>query len=139
MQLVDAPHQRKIDLGDHSGQVVHVRVRDLQQFGLPVNREIVGSVDHFFTLASSKRPSATAKKSISNACWPILACMSFTLGPVFSRFSAGVRNTPMAASINCARHWAIWLPCRSNFSASSAKVLSSFKAATATFALNAAV
>jgi hypothetical protein len=38
-------------------------------------------IDHRFALASSIRPSATAKKSFSIASCPIFACRSFTLGP----------------------------------------------------------
>src|SRR6266542_1927156 len=99
----------------------------------------MGGVDHFFALAPSMRPSAPAKKSFSKANSPIFACMSFTLGPWDSRFSAGVRNTPIAPSSSCAFHCTIWLAWTSNFSDSSAKVLSPLSAASATFALYVAV
>src|SRR5450755_1892062 len=100
----------------------------------------MGLDDHRFALASPTRPSATSKKSFSNVSWPILACMSFVLGPCSPpRFSAGDRNTPIAPSSNCVFHCVIWLPCTSYFSTSSASVLSPFNAAKATFALNAAV
>src|SRR5450759_47549 len=71
----------------------------------------MGLDDHRFALASPTRPSATSKKSFSNVSWPILACMSFVLGPCSPPY----------------------------FSTSSASVLSPFNAAKATFALNAAV
>src|SRR5450755_2616580 len=100
----------------------------------------MGLDNHRFALASPTRPSATSKKSFSNVSWPILACMSFVLGPCSPpRFSAGDRNTPIAPSSNCVFHCVIWLPCTSYFSTSSASVLSPFNAARATFALNAAV
>jgi hypothetical protein len=38
---------------------------------------------------------------------PIFACMSLTLGPWVSRFSAGVRNTPSAPSSNWVFHCTI--------------------------------
>ncbi len=46
------------------------------------------------------RPSAPAKKSISSACWPILACMSLTFGPGFPLLRRR-QNTSVALSSNC--------------------------------------
>src|SRR6266446_5216263 len=140
MQLVDGAHQRQILLWRRHRQVIHVRPRDLQQLRLPLHWQRVRLDDHRFALASPTRPSATSKKSTSSASCPILACISFAVGPCsVPRFSAGDRNTPIAPSSNCVFHCTTWLACTSYFSASSASVLSPFSAANATFALNVAV
>src|SRR3954453_5340529 len=107
VQFVDAPHQIQIGLWRRPRQVVHRGARELQQLRLPRNGKDVFGIDHRFALASSIRPSATAKKSFSIASWPIFACRSFTLGPSALRFSVAVANTSPARSRSWAFHCVI--------------------------------
>jgi hypothetical protein len=95
MQLVDAPHQHRGRLRRWWRPVVHRRARHVEQLRLAHDRQRVGRIDHRFALASPIRPSAPAKKSISSACSPILACSAFKSGPA-SRLSAAVAKLPGA-------------------------------------------
>src|SRR3954469_16736895 len=135
VQFVDAPHQIQIGLWRRPRQVVHRGARELQQLRLPRNGKDVFGIDHRFALASSIRPSATAKKSVSIASWPIFACRSFTLGPSALRFSVAVANTSPARSRSWAFHCVICWGWTSKRSESCASVRSPLRAAKATFAL----
>ena len=85
------------------------------------------------------RPSATAKKSISIACWPILACNEPMSGPpAASLRSAAVAKISVERMINSDFHCVIWFVCTSYCVLNSPSVFSPLTAAKATFALNAA-
>src|SRR5919107_2411790 len=98
----------------------------------------MGVVDHRFALGHTPAlPSAPSKKSLARVSSPILACsvLTSTGGLADPAFSAP--NTPAAPSRSWAFHWVIWFGCTSNCWANSARVLSPFTAARATFALKA--
>src|SRR5258708_1206193 len=139
MQLVEPPHDRQIGRRNRTRQVIDAAPAQPKQPGLPLQRQIMVAVDHRFTLSMPALLSAPAKKSFSNASWPILACNSFrsTGGDVAP--SATPPKTPAAPSSNCPRHVVIWFGWTSNCCASSASVLSPLTAAKATFALKAGV
>src|SRR5215218_1276201 len=97
------------------------------------------AVDHRFALGDSPAlPSALSKKSLTRVSSPILACRVFTStgGAPVPALGSGP-NTPAAPSRSWAFHWVIWLGCTSNCWANSARVVSPFTAARATFALKA--
>jgi len=56
----------------------------------------MGFVDHFFALAPSIRPSATAKKPISIACWTILTCSV----PISGRLAASLRSAALKKNLS---------------------------------------
>jgi hypothetical protein len=97
VQRIQAAHQCQIRRRHRARRVIHRRARELQQPRLPRDGELVGPIDHRFALEPGLRPSAPAKKSISSACWPILACSAFTStggvgaasGPPFGREDRG--------------------------------------------------
>ena len=107
VQLVNAPHQDQIPLRCGRRPVVLARARELQNLALPLQRQLVATVDHHFALASSMRPSATDKKSFSKVSCPIFACMSLIVGPV--SFLAPRAKTASACSANCCFQARIWL------------------------------
>src|SRR6185312_8006275 len=103
VQLVDAPLQREISLGNRPRHVVDRRSRDVEQLGLARNRQCVLRVDHFFALSMPALPSALSKKSFSSASCPILACNAFrsTGGSSLRR---GFSKTSPARSSSCFFH-----------------------------------
>src|SRR5664280_2850197 len=82
--------------------------------------------------------SAVSKKSFSSVSSPILACIRVTSTLVCCSALSSPK-TPPAPSCSRVFHSVIWFGWTSNCWASSARVLSPFRAAKATFALKAAV
>src|SRR5680860_926697 len=138
VQPIDASHQRQIRFRRRLRRVIGRGARHLQQLRLPNNGQLVCRIDHRLALASSLRPSATAKKSFSKANWPLLACSNLMSGPC-SRLSAALANTSPARRKSSAFHCVIWFECTSKRAANCASVWSPLMAAIATFALNTAV
>src|SRR5580658_1140001 len=103
MQFVDEAHEGEIPSGDAHGHVVQRAAREVEQLRLARHRDLVIMIDHRFALGTSKRPSAFAKKSISNACWPILACNALRSGCLVALPLVSPK-APAALSISCVRH-----------------------------------
>jgi hypothetical protein len=134
VQFVDSLHQLKVRLENLDRPVIGRRSRQPQQHALSSYGNLGLAVNHLFALSSPALISAFSKKSFSRLSCPILACMRWISGPFsFSGFSP---NAMAAFSWSCRFQSVIWLGCTSNCSASSAIVLSPFRAARATFALN---
>ena len=77
VQLVDAAHQLEVIIAHRLGPVVRAAAADTHEFGLPLDWQRMTSLDHRPTLSRPALLSAPDKKSISSACWPILACNPF--------------------------------------------------------------
>ena len=67
VQRIDYAHQCQIGVADRSGQVVHRAPVDAQQFGLPLDGQIVLTVDHRLSLSNPALVSAPSKRSFSSA------------------------------------------------------------------------
>lgn len=134
MQFVDPPHQRQVGVRHRLGRVVGAAPADAEQFRLPGQGNIMVPVDHRFALSFPALLSAPDKKSISSACWPILACRALrsTTG---SFLPSSPPNTLAARSKSWLRHSPIWVGWISNSCANSARVFSPRRAARATLAL----
>src|SRR5579863_7806307 len=78
MQPVETPHDRKVGVRHRPWQVVDAATADVQNLGLPGDRQIVLTVDHRFALSNPALVSAPSKKSFSSVSSPILACNDFT-------------------------------------------------------------
>src|ERR1035438_3554139 len=138
VQLVDPSHQHQVGIRHRARSVVNRGAANLQQLRLPPDGQLVFGVDHRFALNRPALTSADSKKSFSNANSPILACMRVTSTLTCSSALSSPK-TPAALSCKRVFQSVIWLGWTSNCCASSARVLSPFNAARATFALNAAV
>src|SRR5450759_1100840 len=136
MQFVDAAHQCQISIRHWAWLVVRRGAGYFQYLALLCNRELVVWGDHLFALSNPALVSAPSKKSFSSVSCPILACSTLISGWAGCRLAAPPPNTSAARSCICCFHSTIWLACRSNSCANSASVLSPFKAANATLALN---
>jgi hypothetical protein len=67
MQLINASHERQIDLIGRTWLVIHRTAAYLQQTGLTHHAQGVLSVNHRFALSNPALVSALSKKSVSNA------------------------------------------------------------------------
>src|SRR6202163_2665270 len=137
VQPIETLHDREVDRGHWTRQIVHAAAADLQNLCLLGDRQIVFTIDHRFALSHPALVSAPSKKSFSSVSSPILACSDFTS-------TAGVAGVPPpgpkiseAFASSCDFHVAIWLGWTSKCSASWAMVRSPLTAARATFALKA--
>lgn len=74
VQFIDPAHQRQVDLTSLLRSIVGSRTRQRKNLALPYHRQIVGTIDRFFTLSIPALVSVPLKKSFSNASWPIFAC-----------------------------------------------------------------
>ena len=92
MQLIDAAHEREIGLQALPAAGNTPMRETAPAARLARNGKGVLRIDHRFALASSIRPSATAKKSFSIASCPIFACRSFRLGPSAAALLGGGRE-----------------------------------------------
>src|ERR1035441_1646235 len=138
VQFVDAPHQHQVGVRNWARPIVDRGAADLQQFRLSADGQLVFGVDHRFALNRPALTSAVSKKSFSSVSSPILACIRVTSTlPCCSALSS--QKTPIEPSCNRVFQSVIWLGWTSNCWANSARVLSPFSAARATFALNVAV
>src|SRR5207237_4495591 len=71
MQPVETPHDRKVGVRHRPRQVVDATAADVQNFCLPRDRQVVGTVDHRFALSNPALVSAPSKKSFSSVSSPI--------------------------------------------------------------------
>src|SRR5256714_15011386 len=78
MQPVEPLHDREVGRRHRARQIINAAAADLQNFGLPGDRQIMFTVDHRFALSNPALPSAPSKKSFSSVSSPILACSDFT-------------------------------------------------------------
>src|SRR5947207_2900760 len=78
VQPVETPHDLEVGVRHWSRQIINAAAADLQNFGLPGDRQIMFTVDHRFALSNPALPSAPSKKSFSSVSSPILACSDFT-------------------------------------------------------------
>lgn len=103
VQLVDPPHQRQVGVRHRPLRVVGTAPADAEQFHLPGQGNFMVAVDQRFALSFPALLSAPDKKSISSACWPILACRALrsTAGPLLS---PSPPNTLAARSRSWLRH-----------------------------------
>ena len=62
VQLIDAPHQPQVRLGDRPRLVVDAAAADLKHLGLFLDRKIVLRVDHRFTFSNRALVSAPSRK-----------------------------------------------------------------------------
>src|SRR5690606_36847060 len=119
-----------------AGLVVDSAAADLQQSGLAHHAQGVLTVGHRFALSNPALVSALSKKSFSSASWPILACSG---ARSTGSGAEPAPKTSAARSSSWRFHSLICVGCSSNSLQSSAMVLSSRSAASATLALNAAL
>src|ERR1022692_4771690 len=138
VQLVDTPHQHQIDVRDWARTIVDRGAADLQHFRLSANGQLVFGVNHRFALNRPALTSAVSKKSFSSVSSPILACIRVTSTLTCSSALSSPK-TPIAPSCNRVFQSVIWLGWTSNCCDNSARVLSPFSAARATFALKVAL
>ncbi|OCC05425.1 hypothetical protein BA190_08345 [Labrys sp. WJW] len=73
MQGIDPAHQSQIDGGDFTGQMVDTAAADPASLRMPIERQIVPTIDHRFALKRPAFPSAPDKKSFSGVSCPIFA------------------------------------------------------------------
>src|SRR3954452_23924250 len=140
MQLIHPSHDGKVGVRDGPRPVIDASPADAQHLCLARDRQIVGTVYHRFALSRPALPSAPSKKSFSSVSSPIFAWSDL----ISTRGTSGSErvsdpNTAAAPSWSSDFHCVIWLGWTSNCCAKSASVFSPLMAASATFALKAAV
>src|SRR6266576_1725131 len=104
VQPVETPHDLEVGVRHWSRQIINAAAADLQNFGLPGDRQIMFTVDHRFALSNPALPSAPSKKSFSSVSSPILACSDFTSIAGVAGAALPGPKTPEAPPSSCAFH-----------------------------------